>query len=594
MNNINHTSTSRSIDDDDNNTLSTFDVLCGRDKQCYHHVGNRRFRVMINLNLSRYSACKSRYEKGTLISSLTEELTDVTSSCAVRFMKRVKGGGGHDGNSADTLIELDPDQSREKVAHSLRDAVTQQKRKDKKRKREKKKEVDESISSSSSSSVSSSSSTTSTTNNNINNNNTSNEHSSIKIQATTEAASVSAESLTHLMTPASANALVDLITPIIWNNSNNNLSNMKEDSVWAPIPVPHVPAAAPAPARPQLRRGTSSQRSGPYPINALAPLRPQLRRHSSVTSRKRSCPYPINAPAPSRPKLRRHSSSTSSNRSGPYPVHAPAPSHQSRRHSMTLRRHSMFMPEEIEALTEVEEEQSPTHICDTFNCNHNHHHNYDDNHIHDNGYGNNNHNRPSNYNRHAPVPVPVPSSRHSFSSRHSMTTRRHSMFMLGEDEALIKEEQQHSPTHICDTFNCNLDHNHNHDDNHIPNNGHGNGNNGHNNGHSHDNNNNGNHAALVPSREKRRSMFVFQDFAETEEEQHSRQTRLADTFNPKNRPDHKMNNMSMNMNNNGADQLTFFSSGLEELERLSSKISNSASTRTGTTSASTSLSSLLM
>ena len=99
--------------------LGLFDVLCGKDKQAYSHVGNKRFRVIVNINLPRYMACKSRFEKSTMIYSLTEELR---SSCGIKFMQRAKIHNKQNGND-DTLIELDSKKSREKVAHALRDAV---------------------------------------------------------------------------------------------------------------------------------------------------------------------------------------------------------------------------------------------------------------------------------------------------------------------------------------------------------------------------------------------------------------------------------------------------------------------------------------
>lgn len=412
------------ITENSNSTLGLYDVLCGRDKDAYHHVGNRRFRVMINLNLSRYLACQSRYEKGTLISSLTEELTDATSSCAVRFMKRIKD---EDDIGNTTLMELDLEQSRAKVAHSLRDAVTQQNKKNKKRKENnKKKETDDDGSLSPS---------TCTINRTTHTTTTTTKPPVIKIRATTESTSESAKVLTHLMTPASAEALVDLITPIIRDYSD-------------------TPAPAPAPASPNYNRRASD----PVPAStALAPAQPD---------------------------------------------------------------------------------------------------------------------------------------------------RRNSMFILGQDEELIRELDQ-SITHLYDSFNSNHIYDYNHDYNHSCN-GYGYDNNGHenndnNNGKQHNHTTDRNHdaATLAPSRQqqqrKRRSMLVFQEFAETEEEQHSRNpnTRLADCFHCDD-DDDCSHEHHMNGNDNddkGANQLTFFSSGLEELERLSSKIghhSASASAALASASASTS------
>jgi len=108
--------------------LQPFDVLCGRNKLSYNNIGNRRFRILINLNLPHYLKCQSRNERSGMILSLTRDLCccsdesqiDVKlpspNSC-VRFFKRQKGGS--------ELIELDFKGCREKIGHALRDAASQ-------------------------------------------------------------------------------------------------------------------------------------------------------------------------------------------------------------------------------------------------------------------------------------------------------------------------------------------------------------------------------------------------------------------------------------------------------------------------------------
>lgn len=103
--------------------LGPFDVLCGRDKQSYNNVGNRRFRVMINVNLPHYLKCKTRTDRSKMILALTYDLQEI--SCHFRFFKRVKGVDKE--NDCFRLVELDHKQSREKIAHALRDAASQQK-----------------------------------------------------------------------------------------------------------------------------------------------------------------------------------------------------------------------------------------------------------------------------------------------------------------------------------------------------------------------------------------------------------------------------------------------------------------------------------
>lgn len=100
--------------------LGPFDVLCGRDKRSYNNIANRRFRIMININLPKYLKYKTRTDRSKMIHALTHELEH---ACApYRFLKQIKGGGKNIGCS--TLVVLDHKQSREKIAHALRDAAS--------------------------------------------------------------------------------------------------------------------------------------------------------------------------------------------------------------------------------------------------------------------------------------------------------------------------------------------------------------------------------------------------------------------------------------------------------------------------------------
>ena len=95
--------------------LQPYDIICGRDKVCYHNVGNKRFRILISLNLNKYLMATTRSERSALIHSLTEDLLD--GHCKFCFWKRVNN----------SLMELDREQIREKVGHALRDAKSKQK-----------------------------------------------------------------------------------------------------------------------------------------------------------------------------------------------------------------------------------------------------------------------------------------------------------------------------------------------------------------------------------------------------------------------------------------------------------------------------------
>jgi hypothetical protein len=97
----------------DTEGLRSYDILCGRCKNSFNHVGTRRFRVTIDLNLQRYLDARSRPEKGALIVSIVRMLRN----CGARFLKKTDEG----------FVELNEKQAREKVGHALRDmAVAKQ------------------------------------------------------------------------------------------------------------------------------------------------------------------------------------------------------------------------------------------------------------------------------------------------------------------------------------------------------------------------------------------------------------------------------------------------------------------------------------
>jgi hypothetical protein len=93
------------------NELAPYDILCGRSKQAFNNVGNRRFRVTISLYLDRYLEVTSKKGKGDLIVSIVRYLRG--ECVGARFLKKAKGSNRY--------IELREREAREKVGHALRD-----------------------------------------------------------------------------------------------------------------------------------------------------------------------------------------------------------------------------------------------------------------------------------------------------------------------------------------------------------------------------------------------------------------------------------------------------------------------------------------
>jgi hypothetical protein len=92
-------------------SMGSYDIICGRCKEAFNNVGNRRFRVTIDLYLDEYLKTSSKKEKGKLIVSILRYLRQ---QIGVRFLKPVKG-------RSDEYIELGEPEAREKVGHALRD-----------------------------------------------------------------------------------------------------------------------------------------------------------------------------------------------------------------------------------------------------------------------------------------------------------------------------------------------------------------------------------------------------------------------------------------------------------------------------------------
>ena len=91
--------------------IQPYDIIFGKDQVCYHNVGNKRFRILISLNLHKYLLATTRSERSALIHSLTTNLLD--GQCQFCFWKR---------DNDDALIELDREHTEAKVAQHLRDA----------------------------------------------------------------------------------------------------------------------------------------------------------------------------------------------------------------------------------------------------------------------------------------------------------------------------------------------------------------------------------------------------------------------------------------------------------------------------------------
>lgn len=91
-----------------------YDILCGRSKECFNNIGNRRFRITIGMNVKKYDALPNRTERGKFIVELSRTLRD---DAGYRFFRMSKKAG---------KVELSDDEIRAKIGHALRDlSITQ-------------------------------------------------------------------------------------------------------------------------------------------------------------------------------------------------------------------------------------------------------------------------------------------------------------------------------------------------------------------------------------------------------------------------------------------------------------------------------------
>ena len=88
-----------------------FDILLGRGKTSFNHVGNRRFRVFINLHLRRYMDASTRMDKTVVVNSVVEAIHEAGG----RFLK--------EDLRSKSWYQVATKTAREKVGHALRDAV---------------------------------------------------------------------------------------------------------------------------------------------------------------------------------------------------------------------------------------------------------------------------------------------------------------------------------------------------------------------------------------------------------------------------------------------------------------------------------------
>jgi hypothetical protein len=88
------------------------DVICGRGKKCYNHIGNERFRQRVMTHLEEYSLAKSKLDKSGVLSKVVDEVRQQSPNGG--FVKQDEHGAWH---------EVGDFLAREKTSQSFRDAL---------------------------------------------------------------------------------------------------------------------------------------------------------------------------------------------------------------------------------------------------------------------------------------------------------------------------------------------------------------------------------------------------------------------------------------------------------------------------------------
>lgn len=60
-------------------TPGPWSAICGRGRETYNNIGNRRLRVLVEANLEKYTATKSKFQKTIIIASIVESVREAAT-----------------------------------------------------------------------------------------------------------------------------------------------------------------------------------------------------------------------------------------------------------------------------------------------------------------------------------------------------------------------------------------------------------------------------------------------------------------------------------------------------------------------------------
>jgi hypothetical protein len=67
--------------------LHDFDVVCGRGRTCFNHVGNVRFREVVSSHLQRYMEATTKPDKTSIICNIVDYIRQTSPTAGGGFVK---------------------------------------------------------------------------------------------------------------------------------------------------------------------------------------------------------------------------------------------------------------------------------------------------------------------------------------------------------------------------------------------------------------------------------------------------------------------------------------------------------------------------
>ena len=92
---------------------SSYDILCGKGRNCIQNVGNQRLRVQIDMNIQRYKKARNKYEKTLIVSEIVEAARSYHPTRKGHFVRQESG----------RWVEIGDKAAREKIGHTIRMSI---------------------------------------------------------------------------------------------------------------------------------------------------------------------------------------------------------------------------------------------------------------------------------------------------------------------------------------------------------------------------------------------------------------------------------------------------------------------------------------